>query len=368
MKPCAPAVPAVLASNPVVTSYDQLTQNLLVAATDEAESNQQRQKPSSSARHLGDHRVRDMQSFANRLLKGAKTSTQQVKRNPERIKPGPIARARQIEATINQEKPMPSSFAPKLDRHRAKEMQRLENQSEKRARAHAEQVEHTRRLASRDLDEHFGANTDVRYIREMIMAQMQMTDTGHSTASGSSEPMSAVVLPATQMEVPFGWCGTDMEQSGSWNVLQTCHRFRDAEARAKQTEKEISALHQDRNAMPLVTNPASLTMNTVYDTMLLSIPKSRRRNLLQSSERRSQSLLGASGTHMHLASLSRRPRRFRWSHCTLTQRFRTCHRTISRWRLCTSCYRHQTVCLEPAAVPKRWNCHTSCRLLPDAAV
>jgi hypothetical protein len=115
---------------------------------------------------------------------------------------------------------------------------------------------------------------------------------GHSS---SRDLMRATVIPAVDLEVPStSHCTNTVEA-----MRRNHERFRDAAALAARMEQ--TRLQNQRaggaGAMPPVTGPESLTMNVVHDTMMLSIPKSRRnlqKDGLKDTERAANSKISRS--------------------------------------------------------------------------
>jgi hypothetical protein len=76
-----------------------------------------------------------------------------------------------------------SSRAPFPSPFRVRDTEALTKRLQKRARALAEEVEHVERMAGRQgSGRAFGAATDKRYLRNLVVTEMQIQDTGHGTA------------------------------------------------------------------------------------------------------------------------------------------------------------------------------------------
>ena len=110
MNPSGDAVPALLASDSADQIYDNQAQY-----QSSADLHTQRPASESSALRLGPHRLRDMESRANKLLKRSKAQGLPVEGNTNRS--GSKAKAKQIAAAQRQQATMPSSIEEPLGMH-----------------------------------------------------------------------------------------------------------------------------------------------------------------------------------------------------------------------------------------------------------
>jgi hypothetical protein len=202
--------------------------------------------------------------------------------------------------------PDPPRNSPYDSRNRVRSAERISNQILTASREADRQHMHSAALAARDVDEHFGLDTDANYIRMTVIRDMQRPS---KTQEGSfllrdtptSDFEEQVPQSSLRMRLQF-------DDSEPASFLHSRNRLRDMSNRART----IGTRNSDPNAsvLPEVTDASSLTTKVVYDTMLQSIPKSRRnlsKNRVRENEGSADSMLRRTSAQSYQPGLAESP-------------------------------------------------------------